>query len=114
MWSAHSVRATSALVPTHGGFRPGVEKSLDMARTSARSTLPCRDLREDRFGVLCRELLGFDRVVHGAELGAAHRTEGCILESFFGQRLVVICLRGFRVERQLELLLPVESEARAR
>jgi len=37
-----------------------------------------------------------------------------IFESFFRQRLIVICLGGFRVERQFELLFPIEREPRAR
>src|SRR5579864_2624173 len=73
-----------------------------------------RNLRQHRLGVGLGELLRFVGVVHGAELGPAHRAERRVLEAFFRQRLVVIGPRGFRVQRQLELLVPVEGEARPR
>ena len=42
------------------------------------------------------------------------RTERGVLETFFRQRLIVISLRGFWIERQFELLLPIECEAGTR
>src|SRR5437763_1704881 len=48
---------------------------------------------------------------HRAELGAAHGAEPCRLEHLLRQGLVVHGPGGFRVQRQLELAVPVELEA---
>ena len=53
-------------------------------------------------------------MIHRAELRSAHRTKRRILEPFFRQRLIVHGARRFRIERQLELLVPVEAVARPR
>src|ERR1035437_6642517 len=71
------------------------------------------DLGQYSFGVSFGELLRLDRVVHGAELGTAHRAEGCVLETLLRQGLVVVGAGGLGVERELELLVPIESEAGA-
>src|SRR3990172_6984421 len=46
--------------------------------------------------------------LHRAELWPAHRAELRVLEHVVAQRLVVHLLRCLRVQRELELLLPVE------
>src|SRR5438132_407768 len=48
--------------------------------------------------------------VHGAELRPAHAAEGRGLVALGGQRLVVHAAGSVRVQRQPELLVPVESE----
>ena len=50
--------------------------------------------------------------LHRAELGAAHRAEVGDLRAIGRQRLVVILERRIRIERQVELILPPELEAR--
>src|SRR5204863_3817097 len=52
-------------------------------------------------------------VVHGAELRPAHRAELGALEVLGGERLVVVLASAIGVERELELLVPVEAVARA-
>src|SRR5215510_7475782 len=49
---------------------------------------------------------------HGAELRPAHRAEVRRLVRLLGQSLVVELLRRRGVERQVELILPTELEAR--
>src|SRR5262249_53575119 len=72
------------------------------------------DLGQHRLRVGRGELLGLRGVVHGAELRSAHGAERCVLETLLRQRFVVVRLRRFRVERQSELLFPVECETGAR
>jgi hypothetical protein len=72
-----------------------------------------RPRRQHRFGILGGKLLGFGRVVHRAELRTAHGAEGGVLEALLGQRFIVHSLGGFRIERQLELLAPIEAIAGA-
>src|SRR5271165_549956 len=50
---------------------------------------------------------------HRAELGTAHAAKGRGLEGILGQRLVVHPARGLRVEREAELVFPVELIAGA-
>src|ERR1700733_5773764 len=57
------------------------------------------------------ELIHFARPVHGAEFRSAHGAESCFLVVIVGQRLVVHGAGGFRVEREGELLFPVEGVA---
>src|SRR5437868_2703072 len=54
------------------------------------------------------------RVVHRAELGAAHSAELGALKIFRGKCLVVVFTRALGVERKSELLVPVEVVSRAR
>ncbi len=49
--------------------------------------------------------------LHRAVLRAAHAAEVGALERVLRQRFVVITLRRFRIERQAELLVPIEFEA---
>src|SRR3954470_13304269 len=58
-------------------------------------------------------LLYGPRMMHRAELGAAHATEFGALEVLGGKRLVVVFLSALRIETEAELLLPVERVARA-
>src|SRR5262249_39992224 len=64
-----------------------------------------------QFGLLFRHLADVLGDAHGAELGAAHRAKLRGLEHFLGQRFIVHGPRGLRVERELELAVPVELEA---
>src|SRR4029434_33015 len=52
--------------------------------------------------------------VHGAEFRSAHGAEMRVLETFLGEGFVVHAAGGFGVEREGELLLPVEAVAGAR
>src|SRR5216117_1344937 len=52
--------------------------------------------------------------LHRAELRPAHRAEVGDLRALGGQRLVVELARRLRVEREVELVLPAELEARLR
>src|SRR5437773_1992818 len=54
----------------------------------------------------------FLRDLHRAELRAAHRAEVRDLRALGGQRLVVELARGLGIEREIELILPAELEAR--
>ena len=54
------------------------------------------------------------RDLHGAEVWATHGTKMCELGAFLGQRLVVVFARDFRIEREIELILPTEFEPRLR
>ena len=54
------------------------------------------------------------RQLHRAELRTAHRAEVRDLGAVGRQRLVVEGARGHRIERQVELVLPAELEARLR
>src|SRR4051812_31026104 len=63
---------------------------------------------------LGNSLLDSPRMMHRAELGAAHPAELGALEVFGRQCLVVVFLRALRVEAQTELFLPVERVASAR
>src|SRR5205814_7646371 len=49
--------------------------------------------------------------LHRAELRPAHGAELCRLEGVVRQRLVVLALRGAGIEREPELLAPVEGVA---
>ena len=51
---------------------------------------------------------------HAAEVRPAHRTKVCGLSSFLRQRFVMKFTRGLGIERQIELILPSELEARFR
>src|ERR1700761_6637912 len=55
------------------------------------------------------ELVHLARPVHGAELWSAHGAEGGFLVVVIGKRLVVHGAGGFGIEREGELLLPVEG-----
>ena len=67
-------------------------------------------------GFVLQALLGefahFLRDLHRAELGAAHRAKVRHFGGVLGQRFVVVLLGGFRVESQIELVLPAEIKAR--
>src|SRR5262245_59136808 len=65
----------------------------------------------DDAGCAGSELL---RQLHRAELRAAHRAEMRYLGAVGGQRLVVEGARGDGIEREVELILPAELEARLR
>src|SRR5579864_7023483 len=56
--------------------------------------------------------LGQLRDVHRAELRSAHRAEFRFLVEVIGKIFVVHSLRGSRIERKLELLVPVEQKPR--
>ena len=56
------------------------------------------------------KLLCFRRVIHRAKFWAAHGAESGVFKTFLGQRLVMVSTCGFRIERELELALPVEIE----
>src|SRR5579864_5566305 len=56
-------------------------------------------------------LVDFGGVIHRAEFRAAHRAEGGFLVVIVGEGLVVHGTRGFRIERERELLLPIEFVA---
>src|SRR5690349_7843119 len=58
--------------------------------------------------LLNRDLRSVVGNAHRAEFRAAHRAEARVLVALFRKRLVVLRLRGLRVERQAELLVPVE------
>src|SRR4051812_23935 len=54
------------------------------------------------------------RDLHRAEVRSAHRAEVRRLRPLGRQRRVVELLRGFGIEREVELILPAELEARLR
>src|SRR5579864_1120435 len=60
-------------------------------------------------GVRRRKSFHLGRNVHGTEFRAAHRAKVGVLEAFLRQRLVVHGASRFRVERKLELAIPVEA-----
>src|SRR5439155_202816 len=66
----------------------------------------------DRSKVTAELALDLPRDVHRAELRPAHRTELGRLEVLGGQGLVVQLARPFGIEREAELLVPVERVAR--
>src|SRR6185503_16010526 len=70
-----------------------------------------RALREAQLGGIRAHFL---RDLHRAELRPAHRAEVRALRALGRQRLVVERARRVGVERQLELILPAELEARLR
>src|SRR5436305_11283569 len=52
------------------------------------------------------------REVHATEMWATHGAEVSCLGSFGREGLVMVCLRRLRIEREVELVLPAELEAR--
>ena len=56
-------------------------------------------------------LVNFRRVVHRAEFRAAHGAERGVFVALFWQRFIVHGASGFGIERELELLFPVELVA---
>src|SRR5262245_41616002 len=90
--------------PAIWNLEPAACGLADFAKPQA-----AKSLRDHR---LPREFADVLRDAHRAKLRAAHRAELRRLEDLLRQRLVVHRLGGLRVERQLELLLPVERETR--
>ena len=94
--------------------------TLGAGGLSAGACVPARQLvGADRlvFGLRlwlaqAQRALDLARDVHRAELRPAHRTELRALEVLRGQRLVVQLARARGIERQPELLVPVERLAR--
>src|SRR5688572_28773992 len=68
---------------------------------------------QSSFGRRFLEMVDPRRDLHRAELRAAHRAELGALEVVGRQVLVVVLARGLRIEREGELLVPVERDPRA-
>src|SRR5690242_19066359 len=64
-------------------------------------------------GVIGCETLHLGGDIHRAEFRSAHRAEVRVFEAFLGQGFVVHGARGFGIEREIELAVPVEGVARA-
>src|SRR4029434_6689956 len=61
---------------------------------------------------LSRVVADFLGDLHRAEVRPAHRTEVRQLRTLLRQRFVVILTRHFRIEREIELVLPAKLEPR--
>src|SRR5437870_7237254 len=80
--------------------------------TNAKPQAAAGSLADQRQRSCLGHLANVLRDAHRAELRPAHRAELRRLEHLLRQRLVVHRTRRFRIERQLELPVPVELEAR--
>ena len=96
--------------------RPLAEFLRHLRHAVFDSTVSLRQRAEPAFRIVQRR-----RVVahvlgdlHRAELRPAHRAEVRDLGASLRQRLVVVLARGLRIEREVELVLPAELEARLR
>src|SRR6185312_2809417 len=88
-------------------------------RTESRASDQIKDAAigrcsEHSGGVFFGEFLRFGGMVHGTKLRPTHGTEGRFLEAFFGKGFVVISAGGLRIERKIELAVPIEGIASAR
>ena len=63
---------------------------------------------------LCRILADVLSDLHGTEVWATHGTEVRQLRAFLRQSFVVVFARDFRVEREIELIVPAEFKTRFR
>src|ERR1044072_7997658 len=112
--TSYSSRAASVLAPRAGGHVTLVKLRAggdELGGLLFHARFKRVALFEAGAGGVVADLL---RDVHRAEVRAAHRAEVRELGSFLRQGLVVILARDFGVEREVELILPAELEARLR
>src|SRR5882672_10584326 len=115
-------QASSRLVACPTGLTP-MPHVESVVPSALPEDVPRRRSRLHGVGLAFRRLLGLPeprlpldlpRDVHRAELRPAHRAELGALEVLGGEGLIVQLTRPVGIERQPELLVPVERIARAR